>query len=100
MAKVLPDLQAENAELQARIQELEAKLKANEKRATLRVSKKGCVSLYGFGRFPISLYGNQWGKLWEIQEDVKAFIEANKDKISFAKPEKDDDEDQKTAEAA
>lgn len=78
---ILPDTKA----LQARIAELEAKLKAKERAITLKVSEKGCVSLYGFGRFPVSLYGNQWQKLIEMAPEITAYIEANKDKISFDK---------------
>jgi hypothetical protein len=73
----------------ARIQELEAKVKATERKISLRVSEKGCVSLYGFGRFPVSLYGNQWQKLIEMAPEITAYIEANKDKISFDKKKSD-----------
>jgi len=43
-------------------------------RATLKVSDKGGVSVYGLGRFPVTLYKEQWGKLLDMADDIRAFI--------------------------
>jgi hypothetical protein len=44
------------------------------KRTTLKVSEKGGVSVYGLGRFPVTLYKEQWEKLLEMAKDIHAFI--------------------------
>ncbi len=44
---------------------------------TLRVSEKGGVSVYGLGRFPVTLYKEQWLKLLDMVEDIRAFIRDN-----------------------
>lgn len=44
---------------------------------TLKVSAKGAVSIYGFGKWPVTLYKSQWERLIESVDEVKAFIEAN-----------------------
>jgi hypothetical protein len=41
------------------------------------VSEKGALSVYGMGRFPVTLYKEQWLKLLEVSEDIRAFIKAN-----------------------
>ena len=43
----------------------------------LKVSEKGAVSVYGLGRFPVTLYKEQWLKLLDISSDIRAFIAAN-----------------------
>jgi hypothetical protein len=43
----------------------------------LKVSEKGAVSVYGMGRFPVTLYKEQWLKLLEMSDDIRAFIAAN-----------------------
>ena len=68
------DLQAELERLKA---ENEA-LKAKTTRATsIRVSEKGGVSVYGLGRFPVTLYKEQWLKLLEMAEEIRRFIAEN-----------------------
>lgn len=72
-------------ELQAEIERLRAeneKLKSG-KTATisLKVSQKGAVSVYGLGRFPVTLYKEQWLRLLGLEKDIRAFIEANNDKL-------------------
>jgi hypothetical protein len=68
------DLQAELERLKA---ENEA-LKAKTTRATsIRVSEKGGVSVYGLGRFPVTLYKEQWLKLLELAEEIRRFIGEN-----------------------
>jgi hypothetical protein len=44
---------------------------------TLKVSEKGGLSVYGMGRFPITLYKEQWLKLLDMSDDIRAFIKAN-----------------------
>ena len=68
------DMQAELERLKA---ENEA-LKAKTTRATsIRVSEKGGVSVYGLGRFPVTLYKEQWLKLLEMAEEIRRFIAEN-----------------------
>jgi hypothetical protein len=43
----------------------------------LKVSEKGGVSVYGMGRFPVTLYKEQWLRLLDIADDIRAFIAAN-----------------------
>ena len=43
----------------------------------LKVSEKGAVSIYGMGRFPVTLYKEQWLKLLDMSDDIRAFIAAN-----------------------
>ena len=44
----------------------------------IKVSEKGGVSVYGLGRFPVTLYQEQWDKLLAHVDDIRAFIEANR----------------------
>jgi hypothetical protein len=53
---------------------------------TIKVSKKGCVSVYGMGRFPISFYKSQWRRLFAMKDDIEAFIAEHEDLL----PEKKD----------
>lgn len=50
-------------------------------RLTLKVSQKGAVSLYGLGRFPVTLYKEQWTRLLEASEEIRAFIRENEAKL-------------------
>lgn len=61
----------------ARIKELEGRL---SKGGALRfkVSEKGAVSVYGLGRFPVTLYLDQWDKLLSHADELRAFMETNK----------------------
>ena len=70
-------------EMQAQIDALRAEngtLKTKASKAgtlSLRVSEKGALSVYGMGRFPVTLYKEQWQKLFLAKETIEAFIEAN-----------------------
>ena len=77
MQKAIDDLKAQNEALKARVE-------ASKKPATitLRVSPKGGISAYGLGRFPVTLYGEQWTRLLDRKDDILAFIHANKDQLS------------------
>jgi hypothetical protein len=68
--------------LQKRIAELEA-AQRNGRSLSLKVSEKGAVSCYGLGRFPVTLYGQQWLRLLDFASTVKAFIESNRDKLNW-----------------
>ncbi len=48
---------------------------------SIKVSEKGGVSLYGMGRFPVTLYKEQWLKLLSMSEEISAFIVANETKL-------------------
>lgn len=71
-------------ELLARIAELEAQV-AGRKSAALsfKVSEKGGVSLYGLGRFPVTVYYEQRVRLLEHADELKAFLEENKGKLKL-----------------
>jgi hypothetical protein len=50
---------------------------------TLKVSEKGAVSVYGLGRFPVTLYKEQWEKLLAVADEIKKFIGENKDRLKL-----------------
>ncbi|HEY2417331.1 MAG TPA: hypothetical protein VGH84_05385 [Steroidobacteraceae bacterium] len=72
------DLKAEVERLRA---ENEALKRPERGRLSLKVSEKGALSVYGMGRFPVTLYKEQWLKLLAIAEDIKAFIESNNERL-------------------
>jgi hypothetical protein len=47
----------------------------------MKVSEKGAVSVYGLGRFPVTLYKEQWEKLLSMADEIKAFIAENSDRL-------------------
>ena len=47
----------------------------------MKVSEKGAVSIYGMGRFPVTLYKEQWLKLLDTSDDIRAFINANEGQL-------------------
>ncbi len=51
--------------------------KASERKLTLKVSEKGGLSVYGMGRFPVTLYKEQWQKLADLMPQVLDFIKDN-----------------------
>jgi hypothetical protein len=67
LKKELERLRAENDRLK----------KGTSKGMTLKVSEKGGVSVYGLGRFPVTLYKEQWKKLLDMSDEIRNFIEAN-----------------------
>jgi hypothetical protein len=48
---------------------------------SLKVSEKGGVSVYGLGRFPVTLYKEQWARLLDMADDIRAFIRENESKL-------------------
>ena len=68
------DLKAEVARLQAENE----RLKNQRGRAvSLKVSEKGGVSVYGLGRFPVTLYKEQWTKLLDMADEIRSFLREN-----------------------
>jgi hypothetical protein len=65
------DLKAELERLKAENERLKS---ARARGVSLKVSEKGGVSVYGLGRFPVTLYKEQWIKLLDIAEEIRAFI--------------------------
>lgn len=53
---------------------------------TFRVSEKGAVSVYGLGRFPVTLYQEQWDKLLNASDQLRSFIEANRTVLKKKEP--------------
>lgn len=76
---VLPNLAQQLAEAQALIAKQQALLEAmnKPKALTMKVSEKGALSIYGLGRFPVTLYRGQWERLIAHSSAIKAFIDTN-----------------------
>ena len=72
------DLKAELARLKAENEALKAR---TSRGVSMKVSEKGGVSIYGLGRFPVTLYKEQWVKLLDLADDIRAFIRANDAKL-------------------
>jgi hypothetical protein len=68
-------------ELKAEIERLRAENQALKKPArgqmSLKVSEKGALSVYGLGRFPVTLYREQWEKLLGLSDEIRKFIQEN-----------------------
>jgi len=77
-------------DLKAELERLKAendRLKSQRARSvSLKVSEKGGVSVYGLGRFPVTLYKEQWAKLLAMADEIREFIKEN-DASLKAKPE-------------
>lgn len=71
MKAELERLRAENESLKQR----------GEKGLSLRVSPKGGVSVYGLGRFPVTLYKEQWQRLLEMADEIRAFIREHESEL-------------------
>jgi hypothetical protein len=71
MKAELERLRAENAKLKQR----------TARGVSLKVSEKGGVSVYGLGRFPVTLYKEQWVKLLDMGDEIRAFISENQSKL-------------------
>ena len=74
---------ATKTEMEARIKDLEAQAEAKNGAGTVtfKVSQKGALSLYGLGRWPVTLYRSQWERLREHEEELRAFMKANASKL-------------------
>jgi hypothetical protein len=65
-------------ELKARLAELEKGGSRRTGQLDFRVGEKGGVSVYGLGRFPVTLYYEQWARLLDASTQLRAFLEENK----------------------
>jgi hypothetical protein len=72
------DLKSEVERLRA---ENEALKRSSSKGLSMKVSEKGALSVYGLGRFPVTLYKEQWLRLLEMTEDIRAFIKQNETQL-------------------
>ena len=76
---------ATEEELKAELEKLKAENAALKTRGSrgisMKVSEKGGVSIYGLGRFPVTLYMEQWQKLLDMGDDIRAFIKENEGKL-------------------
>jgi hypothetical protein len=78
--------EALQAELE-RLKKENAALKAQSARGvSLKVSEKGGVSVYGLGRFPVTLYKEQWAKLLDLADEIRAFIKAHDAELKAKEP--------------
>ena len=71
MKAELERLRAENEALKAR----------SNKPVSMKVSEKGGVSVYGLGRFPVTLYQEQWLKLLDMADEIRSFIKENASRL-------------------
>jgi hypothetical protein len=69
------------AELERLRAENEALKKRGSRGVSMKVSEKGGVSIYGLGRFPVTLYKEQWLKLLDMADDIRGFIKDNDAKL-------------------
>ncbi len=82
MAAELERLRAENAKLKS----------AATRGVSMKVSEKGGLSVYGLGRFPVTLYPEQWEKLLDMSEAIHAFIRDNADQFKWKQAQSRGDE--------
>jgi len=78
-------MSAPEIDLQAELERLRSENAALKKGTaagiTMKVSDKGALSIYGMGRFPVTLYKEQWLKLMDMSEQIRSFIAANDAKL-------------------
>lgn len=76
--------------LQAEVDRLKAENAALKAQATrsvsIKVSEKGGVSVYGLGRFPVTLYKEQWAKLLDMADDIRAFLKEHDAQLKAKEP--------------
>ena len=72
------DLKAELERLKAENEQLKSQ---RGRSVSLKVSEKGGVSVYGLGRFPVTLYKEQWAKLLDMAAEIRTFINDNESKL-------------------
>lgn len=71
-------------EMQAELDRLRAEneaLKRPRGQTSLKVSEKGALSVYGLGRFPVTLYREQWDKLLGMADEIRQFIADNDSRL-------------------
>ena len=72
-------------ELKAKLSQLEKEVETKKRSGDLifKVGEKGGVSVYGLGRFPVTLYYEQWTRLLEASDKLREFLEENKSKLKL-----------------
>jgi len=70
-------------ELKARVAELEKQSGRKPGELEFRVGEKGGVSVYGLGRFPVTLYYEQWIRLLDAADELRKFLEKNKHRLKL-----------------
>ncbi|HZQ24266.1 MAG TPA: hypothetical protein VFA89_15865 [Terriglobales bacterium] len=72
-------------ELKSRLADLEKQVETKKRTGSMefRVSEKGGVSVYGLGRFPVTLYYEQWVRLLDAAENLRQFLEENKSRLKL-----------------
>jgi hypothetical protein len=70
-------------ELRARVAELEKKSDRRTGELDFKVGEKGGVSVYGLGRFPVTLYYEQWVRLLDAAPRLREFLEENKSRLKL-----------------
>ena len=72
-------------ELKAKLAQLEKEVQTKKRSGDLsfKIGEKGGLSVYGLGRFPVTLYYEQWNRLLGAAEDIKSFLEENKSKLKL-----------------
>ena len=72
-------------ELKAKLADLEKQVESKKRSGAMefRVSEKGGVSVYGLGRFPVTLYYEQWMRLLDASDELRTFLEENKSKLKL-----------------
>ena len=75
------DVKAELERLKRENESLREQAKAKPGQLSLKVSEKGAVSVYGMGRFPVTLYQEQWLKLLEHGDAIREFIRLNEGQL-------------------
>ena len=72
------DMRAELERLRAENERLKNR---GARGVSLKVSEKGGVSVYGLGRFPVTLYKEQWTRLLDMSDDIRSFIKENEARL-------------------
>ncbi|HZW88948.1 MAG TPA: hypothetical protein VFF12_07710 [Myxococcaceae bacterium] len=72
------DLRAELERLKAENESLRARRSGA---TSMKVSEKGGLSVYGLGRFPVTLYQEQWLKLLDLGDEIRAFIREHQSEL-------------------
>ncbi len=72
-------------ELKAKLSQLEKEVETKKRSGDLsfKIGEKGGLSVYGLGRFPVTLYYEQWNRLLGASADIKTFLEENKSKLKL-----------------
>jgi hypothetical protein len=77
------DLRAEVERLRAENDRLKAQ---RSNRVSLKVSEKGGLSVYGLGRFPVTLYKEQWVKLLDMADEIRTFMKEHDGELKPKEP--------------